>query len=769
MAARVIWNRVINIIRLYKKIVFASIQSYKKIRTLAPDRLPDHNCSSKELKKIDKWEIEKEKEINYRNISQGFTNYLTVGGLFVCVVRKEEDSMIIRSPEPEQWAKPGHFSRTIAKGPDTTTWIWNLHADAHDFDSHTSDLEEISRKVFSAHFGQLSIIFLWLSGMYFHGARFSNYEAWLSDPTHIGPSAQVVWPIVGQEILNGDVGGIWRASGITSELQLYCTAIGALVFAALMLFAGWFHYHKAAPKLAWFQDVESMLNHHLAGLLGLGSLSWAGHQVHVSLPINQFLNAGVDPKEIPLPHEFILNRDLLAQLYPSFAEGATPFFTLNWSKYADFLTFRGGLDPVTGGLWLTDIAHHHLAIAILFLIAGHMYRTNWGIGHGLKDILEAHKGPFTGQGHKGLYEILTTSWHAQLSLNLAMLGSLTIVVAHHMYSMPPYPYLATDYGTQLSLFTHHMWIGGFLIVGAAAHAAIFMVRDYDPTTRYNDLLDRDVLKICFQIPLYNYNPFLLNGYKNTHALAPGATAPGATASTSLTWGGGDLVAVGGKVALLPIPLGTADFLVHHIHAFTIHVTVLILLKGVLFARSSRLIPDKANLGFRFPCDGPGRGGTCQVSAWDHVFLGLFWMYNSISVVIFHFSWKMQSDVWGSISDQGVVTHITGGNFAQSSITINGWLRDFLWAQASQVIQSYGSSLSAYGLFFLGAHFVWAFSLMFLFSGRGYWQELIESIVWAHNKLKVAPATQPRALSIVQGRAVGVPTFWVELPQHGRSS
>jgi photosystem I P700 chlorophyll a apoprotein A1 len=39
--------------------------------------------------------------------------------------------------------------------------------------------------------------------------------------------------------------------------------------------------------------------------------------------------------------------------------------------------------------------------------------------------------------------------------------------------------------------------------------------------------------------------------------------------------------------------------------------------------------------------------------------------------------------------------------------------------------------------FLGAHFVWAFSLMFLFSGRGYWQELIESIVWAHNKLKVA--------------------------------
>ncbi|XP_042378564.1 photosystem I P700 chlorophyll a apoprotein A1-like [Zingiber officinale] len=321
-----------------------------------------------------------------------------------------------------------------------------------------------------------------------------------------------------------------------------------------------------------------------------------------------------------------------------------------------------------------------------------MYRTNWGIGHDLKDILEAHKGPFTGQGHKGLYEILTTSWHAQLSLNLAMLGSLTIVVAHHMYSMPPYPYLAIDYGTQLSLFTHHMWIGGFLIVGATAHAAIFMVRDYDlldRVLRHRDAIISHLNWVCIflgfhSFGLYIHNdtmsalgrpqdmfsdtaiqlqPILAQWVQNTHALAPGITAPGATASTSLTWGGGELVAVGGKVALLPIPLGTADFLVHHIHAFTIHVTILILLKGVLFARSSRLIPDKANLGFRFPCDGPGRGGTCQVSAWDHVFLGLFWMYNSISVVIFHFSWKMQSDVWGTISDQGVVTHITGGNFA----------------------------------------------------------------------------------------------------------
>jgi len=722
--------------------------------------------------------------------------------------REEKKVRVVVDQDPvptsfEKWAQPGHFDRTLARGPKTTTWIWNLHALAHDFDSQTSDLEDVSRKVFAAHFGQLAVIFLWFSLLYFQGARFSNYEAWLLDPINIKPSAQVVADVVGQGILNGDVGGgfhgiqitsglfqVWRGAGFTNSFQLYCTAIGSLVAAALMLFGGWFHYHKRAPKLEWFQNVESMLNHHLSGLFGLGSLAWAGHLIHVSLPVNKLLDAGEAPKDIPLPQEFILNSSLMTELFPSFAKGLTPFWTLNWGQYADFLTFKGGLNPVTGGLWLTDIAHHHLAIAVVFLIAGHQYRTNWGIGHSIKEILENHKGPFTGTGHKGIYENLTTSWHAQLAVNLASVGSISIIVAHHMYAMPPYPYLATDYATALSIFTHHMWIGGFCIVGAAAHAAIFMVRDYDPVVNQNNVVDR-VLRhrdaiishlnwVCMFLGFHSFGLYVHNDtmqalgrpqdmfsdtaiqlqpvfaqfVQNLHTLAPGTTAPNALEPVSYAFGGG-IVAIAGKIAMMPISLGTADFLIHHIHAFQIHVTVLILLKGVLFARSSRLIPDKANLGFRFPCDGPGRGGTCQVSGWDHVFLGLFWMFNTISIAVYHFSWKMQSDVWGTIDPDGTIAHITGGNFAQSAININGWLRDFQWAQAVQVIQSYGTPLSAYGLIFLGAHFVWAFSLMFLFSGRGYWQELIESIVWAHNKLKVAPAIQPRALSIIQGRAVGV--------------
>lgn len=199
-------------------------------------------------------------------------------------------------------------------------------------------------------------------------------------------------------------------------------------------------------------------------------------------------------------------------------------------------------------------------------------------------------------------------------------------------------------------------------------------------------------------------------------------------------------------------------MVHHVHAFTLHTSTLILLKGVLYSRSSRLVSDKFTLGFLYPCDGPGRGDTCQVSPWDHFFLLSFWMYNSLSVILFHFFWKSQSDVWGTFGHLGgtlTVSHITSGDFSLNSISVNGWLRTFLWSESAQVIQSYSAYSCGYGLVFLASHLLWAFSLMFLYSGRGYWQELIESILWAHYKLSFTPQIQPRALSISQGRAVGL--------------
>lgn len=82
----------------------------------------------------------------------------------------------------------------------------------------------------------------------------------------------------------------------------------------------------------------------------------------------------------------------------------------------------------------TDIAHHHLAIKFIFLITGHMYRTNFKIGHSIEDLLEAHI-PLGGQlgcGHKGLYNTINNLIHFQLGLALASLGVIASLVGQHM-------------------------------------------------------------------------------------------------------------------------------------------------------------------------------------------------------------------------------------------------------------------------------------------------------------------------------------------------
>ena len=55
-----------------------------------------------------------------------------------------------------------------------------------------------------------------------------------------------------------------------------------------------------------------------------------------------------------------------------------------------------------------------------------------------------------------------------------------------------------------------------------------------------------------------------------------------------------------KVILITLELGTADFIIHHIHAFTIHVALLICMKAILYARESRSLSSKLELGWLYP-------------------------------------------------------------------------------------------------------------------------------------------------------------------------
>ena len=679
--------------------------------------------------------------------------------------------------------------------------------------------ENLYQKIFASHFGHLAIIFLWTSGNLFHVAWQGNFPQWVKDPLNVRPIAHAIWdphfgaPAVdaftqagASNPVNIAYSGVyhwWYTIGMRSNSDLYQGSVFLLILAAVMLFAGWLHLQpKYRPSLSWFKNAESRLNHHLAGLFGVSSLAWTGHLVHVAIPESRGQHVGWDNFLSTPPHP----------------AGLAPFFSGNWGVYAQnpdtanhvfgtsegagtaILTFLGGFHPQTESLWLTDIAHHHLAIAVIFIIAGHMYRTNFGIGHSIKEILNAHKPPKggLGDGHKGLYDTLNNSLHFQLALALASLGVITSLVAQHMYSLPPYAFIAKDYTTQAALYTHHQYIAGFIMVGAFAHGAIFLVRDYDPEQNKNNVLYRVLehkeaiishlswvsLFLGFHtLGLYVHNdvvvafgtpekqiliePVFAQWIQAAHGKAlygfdvllsnPDSIATTAWPNSGNVWLPGWLDAINSGTNSLFLTIGPGDFLVHHAIALGLHTTTLILVKGALDARGSKLMPDKKDFGYAFPCDGPGRGGTCDISAWDSFYLSMFWMLNTIGWVTFYWHWK-HLGIW-----QGNVAQ-----FNESSTYLMGWLRDYLWLNSSQLINGYNpygmNNLSVWAWMFLFGHLVWATGFMFLISWRGYWQELIETLVWAHERTPLANLVRwkdkPVALSIVQGRLVGLAHFTV---------
>jgi photosystem I P700 chlorophyll a apoprotein A2 len=581
---------------------------------------------------------------------------------------------------------------------------------------------------------------------------------------------------------------------------LYQGSVFLCLFASVFLFRGWLHLQpKFQPTVFWFKNAESRLNHHLSGLFGVCSLSWTGHLIHVAIPASRgqrvdwsnFLNI--------LPHP----------------RGLVPFFTGHWLVYAQnpdtsihlfgteygsgsaILTFLGGFHPQTQSLWLSDIAHHHLAIAVVFICSGHIYRTNFGIGHSISEILDSHIPPSgkIGQGHQNLYDTVNNSLHFQLGLALASVGTIRSLVAQHIYSLPPYAFLAQDFTTQASLYTHHQYIRGFIICGAFAHGAIFFIRDYDPDKNDGNVLIRILehkealishlswvaLFLGFHtLGLYVHNdviqafgtperqiliePIFAQWIQAAQGKALYGfdillSSPNTIASTASKniWLSGWLVSINSGTNSLFLPIGPGDFLVHHAIALGLHTTTLILVKGALDARGSKLMPDKKDFGYSFPCDGPGRGGTCDISAWDAFYLAVFWILNTIGWVTFYWHWK-HLGIWQRNSSQ----------FNESSTYLIGWLRDYLWLNSSQLINGYNpfgmNSLSVWAWTFLFGHLIYATGFIFLISWRGYWQELIETLVWAHERTPLANLIRwrdkPVALSIVQARLVGLTHFSV---------
>uniref|UniRef100_A0A1Y3BTX2 photosystem I n=1 Tax=Helianthus annuus TaxID=4232 RepID=A0A1Y3BTX2_HELAN len=306
-----------------------------------------------------------------------------------------------------------------------------------------------------------------------------------------------------------------------------------------------------------------------------------------------------------------------------------------------------------------------------------MYRTNFGIGHSMKDLLDAHipPGGRLGRGHKGLYDTINNSIHFQLGLALASLGVITSLVAQHMYSLPAYAFIAQDFTTQAALYTHH---------NTSQLASLFLGFHTLGLYVHNDVM------LAFGTPEKQIliEPIFAQWIQSAH----GKTSYGfdILLSSRVARHSMRVEAYGCRCWSWRL-FGSSCYC----SRFTYNTLILVRCVRCTWFQVNA---SKKDFGYSFPCDGPGRGGTCDISVGTH----------------------------------------------------------FIW-------QFFGFYPSGHGCFYLDILF-WATGFMFLISWRGYWQELIETLAWAHERTPLANLIRwrdkPVALSIVQARLVGLAHFSV---------
>jgi hypothetical protein len=196
----------------------------------------------------------------------------------------------------------------------TTTWIWNVHASAHEFSGEQPWLTTTSglRQVFSVNIAHLGVVFAWKGGMIFHSAYIGNYCWWWGQERHCWASAQQVTGIVGQEILNSDLGGyfsgllstsglfnVMAGQGLTAGQCCKLASVSALLGLIWSCASSFIHVHLCWFSATLFSKGLSQVVHHAwyFGALAVGA--WCGHSIHVSFPSTTTFGGGVDLSLLP--------------------------------------------------------------------------------------------------------------------------------------------------------------------------------------------------------------------------------------------------------------------------------------------------------------------------------------------------------------------------------------------------------------------------------------------------------------------------------------
>ena len=552
-------------------------------------------------------------------------------------------------------------------GRCATSKYFQIVGSIHDIQSYfgIDDSSSLNMQIFLSHWGHLAITFIWVSRIHFHIGSHGNYQLWEHNPINSIPIAHAVFDphfTLSEMTNNISHNGIYnnlRCVGFNSVFHLYKIVITNESLGLCSIGLAFIHFIYLDVTLiqtnksyrvtqlvnigitvwpfkmliVYFDLGKQGLNFHSGILIGFISVGWSAHLVHLAIPISRGC---------------ILND-------PIVKARSDTFYSANWiydiapmdkdqhiygqpaHSGSSTISFFGGLKSNTISLYLTDIAHHHLSLGIVLTLGSHVYSSVYkGVGN-LPGSAQQGNDVCIGNPSALLLIVLPSkSLHLELSLGCSSLATITSVMAEQIsVVLVPYVYLCYDYVTTVALYVHHEYIASTLMMATILHAAISFITDcrvlvigkagtsviYKMKGQLNSHLSWTCLYLGFHtlgVYIHNDTVSAFGEFACEILIEP---LFGTSFSPRF------------KVSSL---LGPGDLLLHHAIGVGLHVSILILLKGSLDGPGSHLIPDKINFSVSFPCDGPIRGGTCDISAFDSIYLTFFWMLNTHGWITFYF-------------------------------------------------------------------------------------------------------------------------------------
>jgi photosystem I P700 chlorophyll a apoprotein A2 len=246
---------------------------------------------------------------------------------------------------------------------------------------HSSDLLSSNVQILACHWGHLAVIFIWLSSNLFHVGFAGNYEVYCCNPIKtLGIAHTISDPHFSEwdtyVLSTASIYNLLYTSGLVSTSQLYnfvilleliaiCSIILAKMRVRSLTFGGSDGYYSYTRTVS-------------ARLLLLSGLSilWFGHLEAVAIPFSRGLSYGAFSLEsIVEPFQDAWGTFLSAKwyLYGKFIDAPAHIAGSSLGAGRASLTFLGGLEPITGSLFIGDQAHHHLAIGLVFLLLAEVY------------------------------------------------------------------------------------------------------------------------------------------------------------------------------------------------------------------------------------------------------------------------------------------------------------------------------------------------------------------------------------------------------------